>query len=168
MLERNGNVMARSTLGDPQTFAEIECKAKTETPAARILRSFSEEGRDTNFTTKRKSVKPQKAAPPATDITPKDLSERPDAYISKLRSLQDAMLTTRTRTNERTLTIAKFLPIYEQTSMNKEASILANWQERQKEWERIQTDIGRRVSAPKVIAIYFINIAVAKVSNCEK
>jgi hypothetical protein len=151
MLERNGNVMARSILGDPQTFAEIESKAKTETPAAKIIRSYSQqEDRDIKLTNKRKAVKPQKAVPPATDITPKDVTDRRDAYISKLRSLQEAMLTTRTKSNERTSTITKFLPIYEQTSINKEASILANWQERQKEWERIQTDIGRRVSAPKV------------------
>ena len=144
--------MARSILGDPLTFAEIESKAQTEIPSARILRSYSQEERDVKLTNKRKTVKSLKAAPPATDITPKDLTERPEAYISKLRSLQEAMLTNRTKTNERSSTIAKFLPIYEQTSINKEAAILANWQERQKEWERIQTDIGRRVSAPKVFA----------------
>ena len=81
-----------------------------------------------------------------------DLADRPKEYMSTLLSLQDKMTSARTKALERSVTLQKFLPIYEQTSLNKESSILANWQERQKEWDRIQADISRRLNTSKVVA----------------
>ena len=113
--------------------------------------AYTRDDSDAKSSTKRKLLKPQKAPQPVTDVSITDLVEHPKAYLTKLRSLQDTMTLVRTKTLDRSLSLVKFLPIYEQTSLNREATILANWQERQKEWERIQSDIGRRVNAPKVI-----------------
>ena len=95
------------------------------------------------------SARRLKAAAPVVD-----LADRPKEYMSTLLSLQGKMTSARTKTLERSVTLQKFLPIYEQTSLNKESSILANWQERQKEWDRIQADISRRLNTSKVVAAF--------------
>lgn len=130
--------------------------------------AYTRDDSDAKSSTRRKVLKPQKVPQPATDVPIIDLVEHPKAYLSKLRSLQDTMNSVRTKTLERSSSLVKFLPIYEQTSLNREATILANWQVRQKEWERIQSDIGRRVNAPKVIRkmhIHFSKIFTSRQRN---
>ena len=145
--------MPRSILGDSTTFTAIENKALAETSAKDIqpTKQPTNPIDDNSKSPKRKLIKQplRSASIVAKPPVATDMADDSKLYMSTLRGLQDKMTLVRTKTLEKTATLLKFLPIYEQTSLNKEAAILANWQERQREWDRIQTDISRRVNAPK-------------------
>lgn len=151
---------ARSILGDPRSFSEIEARSEIITGSATInvkqslnpamsepmLRKLSRQQRSPPLSAARNNATAARV----------DLADTPKEYMSTLLSLQDKMTLARTKTLERSTALQKFLPIYEQTNLNKESSILANWQERQKEWDRIQADISRRLNTSKVIIIVTI------------
>lgn len=43
--------------------------------------------------------------------------------------------------------LLEYLPVNERMSLDKEQKVLARWQERQKDWERIENAIGKKISA---------------------
>ena len=152
IMRNNGTVVARSTLGDPQIFAEIHSKSQEEKITANhiLLAQTSNEVSKRELSKKAKQARPQEALPATICEVLKDLANYPVEYIANLRTLQQTMISVKRQCLERSTSLVKFLPIYEQTSLNKEAAIIANWQEHQREWGRIQTHISRKVGTPKV------------------
>lgn len=149
-MRNNGTVVARSILGDPQIFAEIHSKSQEEKKPSILLAQTSDEDSKRGMPKKAKKAKAQEALPATSCEVLKDLANYPIEYIANLRTLQQTMISVKRQCLERSTSLIKFLPIYEQTSLNKEAAILANWQEHQREWGRIQTHISRKVGTPKV------------------
>ena len=43
--------------------------------------------------------------------------------------------------------LLEYLPVNERMSLEKEQKVLARWQERQKDWERIESSIGKKITA---------------------
>ena len=137
-------------MGDPQTFAEIHSKSQAEQKPFKLLPVVHNDDIRGEQHIKIKEARLQQALLATNCEMLKDLANYPVEYIANLRSLQEAMIAVKNQCLERSTTLVKFLPIYEQTSLNKEAAILANWQERQRQWGRIQTHISRKVGTPKV------------------
>ena len=46
-------------------------------------------------------------------------------------------------------TLMEYLPVNERFSLNKEGKVLSRWQERQKDWEKIQANIAKRIGVPE-------------------
>jgi hypothetical protein len=149
-MRSNGTVVARSILGDPQTFAEIHSESQAEQKSLNLLPLSSHDDIKDEQPIKVKQARLQQALLATNSEMLKDLANYPMEYIANLRSLQETMIAVKNQCLERSTTLVKFLPIYEQTSLNREAAILANWQERQRQWGRIQTHISRKVGTPKV------------------
>ena len=42
----------------------------------------------------------------------------------------------------------EYLPVNERFSFNKEGKVLSRWQERQKDWEKIQSSISKKIGLP--------------------
>ena len=139
-------------MGDPQTFAEIHSKPQAEQKPLILLPVASDNDIKDEQPIRIKQARLQQALLATNSEMLKDLANYPLEYIANLRSLQEAMIGVKNQCLEKSTktTLVKFLPIYEQTSLNKEAAILANWQERQRQWDRIQTHISRKVGTPKV------------------
>jgi hypothetical protein len=149
-MRSNGTVVARSILGDPQTSAEIHRESQAEQKSLNLLPLSSHDDIKDEQPIKIKQARLQQALLATNSEMLKDLANYPMEYIANLRSLQETMIAVKNQCLERSTTLVKFLPIYEQTSLNREAAILANWQERQRQWGRIQTHISRKVGTPKV------------------
>lgn len=149
-MRNNGTVVARSILGDPQIFAEIHSKSQEEKKPSISLAQTSNDDSKREMSKKIKQARPQKALIATSCEILEDFANYPVEYIANLRYLQQTMISVKRQCFERITSLVKFLPIYEQTSLNKEAAILANWQEHQREWGRIQTHISRKVGTPKV------------------
>lgn len=143
-------MVVRSILGDPQIFAEIHSKSQEEKKPSMSLAQTSNDDSKRELSKKVKQARPQEALLATSCEILKDLANYPVEYIANLRNLQQTMISVKRQCFERSTSLVKFLPIYEQTSLNKEAAILANWQEHQREWGRIQTHISRKVGTPKV------------------
>ena len=159
MYERNGTILARSILGDSLAYNEIENRAHSHLSGSSqsSLQQLITPATEDIKSPKRKLIKPPPKPVPVVEKKPVgNLNENPGEYMRTLRDLQEKMTLSRTKTFERSATLLKFLPIYEQTSLNREGAILSNWQERQKEWDKIQTDISQRVNAPKVILSFIL------------
>ena len=78
----------------------------------------------------------------------KDMSEDPNLYIQTLRDMEVYVKTALSKTAERTNNLSKFLPVNERTGMNKEAKVIAKWQERQRDWDKINSDLSNRLKTP--------------------
>ena len=156
-----GSVGARSILGDPQIFADIHSKSQAEQMPLKCLAITSNDDTMREVQIKMKQAKPHQALLASKSEVLKDLANYPMEYIANLRTLQETMISVKSRCLERSSSLVKFLPIYEQTSLNKEAAIIANWQERQREWGRIQTHISRKVGTPKVHEHHCISSALS-------
>lgn len=137
-------------MGDPQTFAEIHSKPQAEQKPLILLPVASDNDIKDEQPIRIKQARLQQALLATNCEMLKDLANYPMEYIANLRSQQEAMIAAKNQCLERSTTLVKLLPIYEQTSLNREAAILANWQERQRQWGRIQTHISRKVGTPKV------------------
>jgi hypothetical protein len=140
-------------LGDLQTFAEIHSKSQAEQKPLVLLPVASDNDFKDGQPIKIKQARLQQALLATNSEMLRDLANYPMEYIANLRTLQEAMIAVKNQCLERSTTLVKFLPIYEQTSLNKEAAMLANWQERQRQWGRIQTHISRKVGTPKVLEL---------------
>ena len=154
MTRSDGTVVARSVLDDSQIDAETQSKSFAEQKQLKFVADSSSEDAAKKLPKRIKLVKQQESLLATSSDVLKDLANYPEQYIANLRTLQETMISIRNHCLERSTSLVKFLPIYEQTSLNKEAAILENWQERQREWGRIQTHISRKIGTPKVNEFY--------------
>ena len=76
-----------------------------------------------------------------------DYRENPEAYYSKLELLKTHAETTRKHDLDQEKTLMEYLPVNEKFNLNKEGKVIARWQERQRDWERIQAKIQRRLTS---------------------
>jgi hypothetical protein len=70
-----------------------------------------------------------------------------EAYFEKLRLLQTNAETVRKSDKDQERTLMEYLPVNEKFNLNKEGKVIARWQERQREWEKIQAKIKRRLTS---------------------
>jgi len=66
-------------------------------------------------------------------------------YFSTLEQLRRHAETTRKKESEEEKKLIEYLPVNEKFSFNKEGKVLTRWQERQRDWNRIQLQIERKL-----------------------
>eukprot|EP01035_Chromulina_nebulosa_P026657 gene26657-34927_t len=72
-----------------------------------------------------------------------------DLYFSTLEKIQKNAKKVRLEETQQEQTLLEYLPVNERFSLNKEGKVLSRWQERQKDWEKIQANISRRIGIPE-------------------
>lgn len=86
---------------------------------------------------------------PGTAEVVRDVTEDPDLYFETLRKKKDAATKARKHDIELGETLAAYIPMEDRFSLNKEKNVLTLWQQRQKEWQRIQNRIAKTCNTPK-------------------
>jgi hypothetical protein len=85
-----------------------------------------------------------------------DYIANPDLYFAELSKLHKHAQKTHQKENEDVANLSLYLPLIERLSLNKEEKVLTKWQERQKDWERVQNvvskKIGSKVSRPLMMS----------------
>jgi hypothetical protein len=76
-----------------------------------------------------------------------DYLNNPEAYFKKLDQLQLNADAIRKDDSEQEKKLMEYLPVNEKFNLNKEGKVIARWQERQRDWERIQEQIKRRLTS---------------------
>lgn len=76
-----------------------------------------------------------------------DYQANPDAYFAKLSLLKTNADTIRKQDSDQEKTLMEYLPVNEKFNLNKEGKVIARWQERQRDWEKIQAQIKRRLTS---------------------
>ena len=76
-----------------------------------------------------------------------DYQNNAEAYFSKLSLMHTNAETIRKQDLEQTKTLMEYLPINDKFNLNKEGKVIARWQERQRDWERIQSKIQRKLTS---------------------
>ena len=78
---------------------------------------------------------------------PVDFSKDSQAYFASLQRQSDNADKTRAEEKDQEKTLMEYLPVNERFSLNKEGKVLARWQERQRDWDRIQSQLTRRLAS---------------------
>jgi hypothetical protein len=76
-----------------------------------------------------------------------DYLVNPEAYFEKLQQLKTYAEAVRKQDSDQEKTLMEYLPVNEKFNLNKEGKVIARWQERQRDWERIQAKIQRRLTS---------------------
>lgn len=71
----------------------------------------------------------------------------PDTYFNQINSLRSHAMRIRRKEDAEEQKLVEFLPVNERFQMGKESKVLTRWQERQKDWERIEQVINRKLSS---------------------
>ena len=76
-----------------------------------------------------------------------DIASKPDLFISTLKKQYFRAEEIRRKTMQEETMLLTYLPVNERFNLNKEGKVLTQWQERQKDWEKIQAGISKRITA---------------------
>lgn len=76
-----------------------------------------------------------------------DYLTNPDQYFSDLLRLSKHAQRVLQKEDEEEAKLVNFLPLVERTNLNKEGKVLTRWQERQREWERVQSVVSKKISS---------------------
>ena len=82
---------------------------------------------------------------PPMEVNLEKYNDNPDQYFSNLDQLRRHAETTRKKESEEEKKLVEYLPVNEKFSFNKEGKVLTRWQERQRDWNRIQLQIERKL-----------------------
>lgn len=82
---------------------------------------------------------------PPMEIDLEKYNDDPDQYFSNLELLRRHAEATRKKESEEEKKLIEYLPVNEKFSFNKEGKVLTRWQERQRDWNRIQLQIERKL-----------------------
>ncbi len=77
------------------------------------------------------------------------LAEDPVKYMSVLRGMQASCYNIQSRNMATETAMVQFLPVNERFNLNKEGKVMALWQERQRDWERVQQRVSTLIKARK-------------------
>lgn len=83
----------------------------------------------------------------AEKVVEVDYLNSSDAYFEKLQQLNIHAETVRKHDIEQERKLIEYLPVNEKFNLNKEGKVIARWQERQRDWEKIQAKIKRRLTS---------------------
>jgi len=84
------------------------------------------------------------------DLSPENsFEENPEEYLRAIQRFKALASEVRASESITQLMTEKSMSIIERATSNKEGKVLALWQERQRDWDRIQSSISRRVQAGK-------------------
>lgn len=81
---------------------------------------------------------------PAEDF---DYLDKPELYFTNLEKLKLHAENIQKIESSEEKALMEFLPVNEKFSFNKEGKVLTRWQERQRDWDRIQTQIQRKINS---------------------
>jgi hypothetical protein len=79
-----------------------------------------------------------------------DYTQNSDAYFSLLTKIQKNAVKVRQKDSDQEKTLMEYLPVNEKFNLNKEGKVLARWQERQRDWERIQSSISKKLGSKSI------------------
>ena len=79
------------------------------------------------------------------EVSLEKYNDDPDKYFSNLEQLRRHAAATRKKESEEERKLIEYLPVNEKFSFNKEGKVLTRWQERQRDWNRIQLQIERKL-----------------------
>jgi hypothetical protein len=156
-------IMSRSILGDPRTFVQID-NEKGGTYSRSLSKSVDKAGgsrRSRNMPVSddvpesRSSRQSSRQSTPRSDL---DLYENDDgillsdaeykeSYFEMLKKQSVHADRVRSHDVEREATLTKFLPVCERFDMNKEKKVMTLWEERQRDWAKIEEGISKKIGA---------------------
>lgn len=145
--QKDGSYASRSILGDPATFENLEQKLKLEAQQAtsndRVKTSEKAPSSSSRFGTRGRS------SPVSASNIPEEenVTESPDRYLESLSKQQRNATKIQSRDVEKEASLLQYLPVNERFSHNKEEKVLLRWQERQKEWEKIEAEVSYKIGA---------------------
>lgn len=76
-----------------------------------------------------------------------DYTDNPELYYSTLKQLEKHSKKVRLHDTNLEKKMMEYLPVNEKFNMNKEGKVLTRWQERQRDWERIQSTISKKINS---------------------
>eukprot|EP01031_Cornospumella_fuschlensis_P039605 gene39605-48216_t len=76
-----------------------------------------------------------------------DYLMNPDVYFENLMKLSKHANKIQQKEEEEEAKLLQYLTLVERSNLNKEGKVLARWQERQKDWEKVQTIINKQLSS---------------------
>lgn len=79
--------------------------------------------------------------------TPVDYMANPNLYFAELAKIQKNALKVLQKEEEEEAKLLSYLPLVERSNFNKEGKVLTRWQERQKEWERVQSIVSKKLTS---------------------
>lgn len=98
----------------------------------------------------KRATSPPKAAHPAPEddieIDQTDIANNPRLFIETLKKQYQKAEQIRKKNQQQESMLLTYIPVNERFNLNKEGKVLTQWQERQKDWEKIQADISKRIS----------------------
>lgn len=140
----NGQINSRSILGDPQSYEQVERKIQgiTSTKPLELTRN---EGTGA-LSPRSASIGSRRKLTASQTHSLIDPSLDADEYLATLRHVQQNAYRLRTQERSKEATLTEYLPMSERFSLNKEGKVLTMWQERQRNWSRIQSNIAKKLS----------------------
>lgn len=76
-----------------------------------------------------------------------DYQSNTEAYFNDLQKLAKHAQKTLQKEDEEEAKLLTYLPLVERSNLNKEGKVLTRWQERQREWERVQSAITKKLTS---------------------
>lgn len=161
---KDGNLLQRSILGDSAMFDVVDRKKRQEgaldTSGTGVpgSRGTSSDRRTSSAASKLRGAKtalvmayrahhieePDEILEESVEYV--NLTERPDKYIETLRRQQTHANKLQMKTMDQQEVLMKYLPAHERFNLNKEGKVLTRWQERMRNWDRIEAHINKRIN----------------------
>ena len=140
-----GEILNRSILGDPKTFAMYEEHNDGSDSSPTLLsppgrggsRKTMARGSSVDSNAKVVDTKKDKKVAMVTDS---------QNYVDSLKRLKMTAHKLRAKEREKEENLIQYLPVNERFDLNKEGKVLAMWQERQKKWDKIQKSLSKKVN----------------------
>mmetsp|Transcript_21320 Transcript_21320/g.39797 ORF Transcript_21320/g.39797 Transcript_21320/m.39797 type:complete len:1535 (-) Transcript_21320:174-4778(-) len=144
----NGQMLNRSILGDPKTFAMYEESIDGDDSGILGPPPSSRQGSRQNNrktivastgTLNENNTKESKRNKKVAMVTDSQ------NYLDSLKRLKSTAQKLRVKEQEKEANLLQYLPVNERFDLNKEGKVLAMWQERQKKWDQIQRGLSNKV-----------------------
>lgn len=175
---KDGNYLQRSILGDAATFDMLDRKRRQDSGAdanrgrsssgGESTRAKSSErkterlgsGSNNNSNAAKFSSRARlHVGSPLLEESSQDIDvdegepvafvNNPVQYLESLKKQQENALKIQRRDVDEENTLINFLPAHERFNLNKEGKVLTRWQERVRAWERIESNISKRIKSDK-------------------
>ena len=146
-------VLSRSILGDPKTFAMYEESSVEDSddfnlgppPGSRQGSRQSSRGGNRKTTASIGKINSESNMKEAKRNKKVAMVTDSQNYLDSLKRLKTTAQKLRIKEQEKESNLLQYLPVNERFDLNKEGKVLAMWQERQKKWDQIQKSLSNKV-----------------------